>query len=200
MGVLVGYALGGRLAGLARLRLRGLWLLWVAAAVQAGQYVPPVRRLVEQDAHIPMLGIVFAVVAVWLGRNLRQPSRWLRAAVAAILIGASLNAAAILANGRMPYSPHAAVVAGVPIDSQTPKNEPAHAGTRLAGLGDVIPVPPLRKIVSVGDLVIGLGAASLVALAMLGHAAGRATARRATDRRTTDRRATHRRTTAGAAT
>lgn len=35
VGVLVGYATGGRLTNLLSVRLRGLWLLWLAVAVQA---------------------------------------------------------------------------------------------------------------------------------------------------------------------
>jgi hypothetical protein len=184
VGVLIGFTLRGRLAGIARVRLQGLWLLWVAAAVQVTQFwVPPVREFVEEQAHVPMLGLIFLIVAIWLGWNLRQPPM-LRVTIAAILLGASLNAAAILANGRMPYSPHAAAIAGRPIDSVTPKNEPAHDGTRLAGLGDVIPVPPIRKVVSPGDVLISLGSASLIAVAMRRLSNG-SDAGRSTDERTT---------------
>src|SRR5690242_20369007 len=48
IGVIVGWLLGGRLANLVTLRLRALWLLWLAAGVQAAQYyVRPLRTAVE---------------------------------------------------------------------------------------------------------------------------------------------------------
>jgi hypothetical protein len=83
-----------------------------------------------------------------------------------IVLGALLNGAAIAANGRMPYDPAAVEAVGLPAGIETPKNVPAGPDTRLAGLGDVLPVPGLRKVVSVGDLLIAVGAASFVALVM----------------------------------
>jgi hypothetical protein len=80
-----------------------------------------------------------------------------------------LNAAPIALNGRMPYDPAANAAVGLEAGVETPKNEPAHAKTRLAALGDTIPVPVLRKVVSPGDLLIGGGACALVALAMRRH-------------------------------
>lgn len=166
-GVAAGYGLGGRLAAVATVRLRALWLLWLAAAVQACQYyADPIRKLLEERIGVSMVGIVFAIVALWLAVNLRQQSWLLRIACAAILLGAALNGAAILANGRMPYSGWAADAAGAAGGVTTPKNEPADSGTRLAFIGDVVPVPPLRKIISPGDILIGLGAATSVAAVM----------------------------------
>jgi len=58
VGVLIGYAAGGRLANLLSLRLRALWLLWLAGAVQAAQYyLPWLRRLVQDNLGIPMLAV-----------------------------------------------------------------------------------------------------------------------------------------------
>ena len=167
IGMVAGRLLGGRLANLATIRLRALWLLWLAAGVQAAQFsLVPVRTFVQDRLGIPMLAIVFAVVAVWLALNLRPAPAALRLAVAVILAGAALNAIVIALNGRMPYSVAAARTAGLREGAVNPKNAPAGAGTRLAALGDVIPVPPLRKIVSPGDLLIILGAAATVAAAM----------------------------------
>jgi hypothetical protein len=167
IGVIVGWLLGGRLANLVTVRLRALWLLWLAAGVQAAQYdVPPLRTVVQDRLGIPMLAIVFVVVAGWLAVNLRPAPLALRFARAVILVGAALNATVIAMNGRMPYSVAAARTAGLPDGSVTQKNAPADTNTRLAVLGDVIPVPPLGKIVSPGDLFIILGAAATVAAAM----------------------------------
>ena len=44
VGVAVGYGRGGRLRHLAAIRVRGLWLLWAAAGLQAVQFhVEPVQ-------------------------------------------------------------------------------------------------------------------------------------------------------------
>jgi hypothetical protein len=166
-GVAAGYLLGGRLAALANLRLRALWLLWVAAGIQATQYyVDPVRVFLQQRVGLSMLAIVFGIVVLWLGVNLHQTQGVVRVAGAAILLGALLNGAAILANGQMPYSTHAAQVAGLPPGIVTPKNVPGGAHTRLAFIGDVIPVPPLQKVVSPGDLLISVGCVVAIAATM----------------------------------
>jgi hypothetical protein len=166
-GVLVGYVTGGRLSALASVRLRALWLLWIAVAIQAMQYhVGTVRELLEERLGVPMLALTFAVVVVWIAVNLRASGPLMRIALVAILLGALSNATAIAANGRMPYSPRAAAAAGLPADTATPKNVAADRHTRLAFLGDVIPVPLLGKVVSAGDLSISLGGAIAIVAAM----------------------------------
>jgi hypothetical protein len=83
-----------------------------------------------------------------------------------IVLGAAVNGLAIAANGRMPYDPAVAAAMGLRSGAETPKNEPAGAGTRLGFLGDTIPVPGLRTVVSPGDVLIGVGACTFVVLAM----------------------------------
>ncbi|MFB9182931.1 DUF5317 family protein [Dactylosporangium sucinum] len=163
-GLVLGYLLGGRLAGFRAIRIRGLWLLWLAAGLQAAHYyVPLVRELVSDRT---MLAVVFAPVLGWLVVNLRQWPAGIRAAGIAIVLGAVLNAVAIGLNGRMPYSPAAAEAAGLRPGITTPKNVPAGEETRLRYLGDIIPIAPLKKVVSPGDLLISGGSCALVALAM----------------------------------
>src|SRR6266536_1917074 len=167
VGVLIGYAAGGRLANLLSLRLRALWLLWLAAAVQAAQYyLPWLRRLVQDNLGIPMLAVVFAIVLMWITLNLLRWPRLMRLAAALIVAGAIGNGLVIAANGRMPYAPQAAVQAHLPATAVGPKNQPADDGTRLAFLGDVIPLVPLGKVLSAGDLLIAAGASAAVAVAM----------------------------------
>jgi hypothetical protein len=167
LGILVGYLLGGRLIGLTTLRLRAPWLLWVATAVQIAQYhAKPVRAFLEDRIGLPMFPIVLALVLLWLGLNIRQTQLMLRVAGATILLGAVLNGAAILANGYMPYSTWAAEAAGLPATVVTPKNKPANTNTRLPFLGDIVPLPLLRKVLSPGDVLIGLGAATAIVVAM----------------------------------
>ncbi|GAA1852173.1 DUF5317 family protein [Asanoa iriomotensis] len=167
-GVAGGYAFGGRLANLGAVRLRAPWLLWIAAVVQVVQlFVEPFARFVEDGLHVPMLAVVFGPVAIWLVLNLRGRGLAARIAVAMIFVGGALNAIAIaLNNGRMPYDPEAAVLAGLPVGVETRKNAPADANTFVAHLGDVIAVPPIHKVVSAGDLLIAAGVAALIAVMM----------------------------------
>jgi hypothetical protein len=160
MGVAVGYLCGGRLAGLRSIRLSDLWLLWLAAVVQAGQYYVAALR------HPATLVVVFGLVLWWLAKNLPAWPAAIRVAGVAIMVGALANGLTIALNGRMPYEPTAAQSVGLRPNLITPKNEPAHDGTRLALLGDTIPVAPLQKVISAGDVLIGAGTVALTALAM----------------------------------
>jgi hypothetical protein len=159
-GVVVGYVCGGRLAGLRSIRLSAVWLLWLAAVVQAAQYyVAPLR-------HPAMLVVVFGLVLWWLALNLPTWPLAIRIAGVAITVGALANGLTIALNGRMPYEPTAAEAVGLRPDLTTPKNEPADDATLLAFLGDTIPVTPLKKVISAGDVLIGAGTVALTALAM----------------------------------
>jgi hypothetical protein len=151
-GVAAGYLLGGRLAGFRAIRIRALWLVWLAAGVQFVQY---------SVGGAPLLAVVFALVLVWLAVNLPRWPAAVRVAGVVIVLGASLNGLAIALNGRMPYA-HTDPGA----TTETTKNEPADTDTRLGLLGDTIAVPALRAVISPGDILIGGGACAFVVLAM----------------------------------
>jgi hypothetical protein len=169
-GVALGHLLGGRLAGFGTIRIRALRLVWLAAGVQFAQLsADGVRRSVEQTVGVPMLAVIFTLVLIWLAVNIPRWPGTIRAAGCLIVLGAALNGLAIALNGRMPYEPAAARSAGLPAGIVTPKNEPVDAGTRLAALGDTIPLEPFRAVISVGDILIAAGICALVALVMRGH-------------------------------
>ena len=132
---------------------------------------------------VPMLIVVFAPVLIWLGINLRVWPTAIRVAGSVIALGAVLNGIAIAANGRMPYSPAMAEAVGLRPGLTTPKNEPVNTRTRLSLLGDTIPIAPLRKILSPGDVLISAGTCAVVALAMRRHRREEPVARQARDRR-----------------
>lgn len=159
-GVAIGYATRGQLSALAG-RLRALWLLWLAVLIQAGQFY-----LDGVPAGVPMLVLVWGTVLAWLGLNIRRWPVGARIAAGVVCAGALLNAVAIAANGRMPYSAATAAQVGLPASAVTSKNAPAGDGTVLGFLGDTIPVAPLHKLVSLGDLLIAAGSAALVAVLM----------------------------------
>ena len=166
IGVGIGYLWGGRLSELSG-RFRAVWLLWVAVAVQTLHNTSAsARRVVTDRVGGSLLIIVFGIGLLWLAINLRSWPAPMRFAGAAIMIGAIANGAAVLANGRMPYSADAAAMVGVPAGATTPKNQPATDHSRLMWLADNFPVPPLHKIVSVGDVLIAAGTVALLATAM----------------------------------
>lgn len=166
-GMIVGYLLGGRLSGFRTIRVAAIWLLWLAAFVQAAQYyLPGVRDFVEDQVGVPMLIVVYAPVLIWLGINLRTWPTAIRIAGSVIALGAVFNGIAIAVNGRMPYSPAMAEAVGLRPGLATPKNEPVDARTRLSFLGDTIPIAPLRKVISPGDVLISGGTCAVVVLAM----------------------------------
>jgi hypothetical protein len=163
-GVAAGYCLGGRMRHVSVVRLRALWLLWAAALIQAAAYAGgPVRDVVTRRFG---LCLVFAPVAVWFAVNVARLRPVLRVTAIVIAVGALLNLAPIVANGRMPYTAAGARAIGLAAPVYSSKNAPADGHTRLAYLGDSIPIPPLHKIASPGDVLIALGTATFIAAAM----------------------------------
>jgi len=162
-GVLAGYLTGGAPAGLLSIRLRALWLLWLAAVVQIGELY---ARTLGHEWRLPLLAITFALAGAWLAANLPGRSVVMKTAGCAALAGGLANGVAIAANGRMPYLPAAARTAQIASGLATPKNVAAAAGSHLIALGDTIPVPPLHAIISIGDVLIVIATVTLIAAAM----------------------------------
>jgi hypothetical protein len=171
-GIGAGYLTGGRLSELVG-RFRAVWLLWLAAAVQMfHQSSATARRVITDHLGVSMLMIVFGVGLLWMALNLRHWQTPMRCAGVVLMAGAIANCSAVAANGRMPYSPHAAALAGVPAGATTTKNEPALNTSRLTLLGDNFPIPPMHKIVSAGDVLIAAGTIALLAAGMRRRRAG----------------------------
>jgi hypothetical protein len=85
--------------------------------------------------------------------------------------GVLCNMVAIAANGGyMPATRAALELAGIPVSSQLHNNSLlADAGTRLGFLSDIFAVPrwaPLANVFSVGDLLVAVGLAWLLAEGM----------------------------------
>ena len=91
-----------------------------------------------------------------------------------VALGLLANALVVGLNGAMPVSADAAARAGIGtqnlLTGADPRHELADETTRLAWLGDRIPVPlPLRpEVVSLGDVLVAAGLGQLVALGMTG--------------------------------
>jgi hypothetical protein len=91
-------------------------------------------------------------VVAWVVANRHLRGLWLVAA------GLLCNALVMGANGAMPVSPEAIAALGLE-GAQVPpgKHMLLTESTRLPWLADIIPVPPIRSIISVGDLVLAAG-------------------------------------------
>ena len=87
------------------------------------------------------------------------------AGIGLVAVGLGLNAVVVAANGAMPVSQTAIEIAGAESLSDPRhvehgvhlRNEALTPGTRLVPLSDVLPVPPLGKVLSLGDVVIAAG-------------------------------------------
>lgn len=177
-GILAGYALGGRLRQFTTARIRAVWLPWLATVLQFVQFrVTGLRVNIESHTHVSLMVPIFGLVYAWVVINLRGRPRPVRIAAAAILVGGVMNAAVIAANARMPYSQSAVRAAHQSVEQKakadrSPKHVAMDATTKLAWLGDMIPVPPIQMVISVGDIVLLLGVAGLIATAMRAGAEG----------------------------
>ena len=173
VGVLLGYAFGGRVSRLASLRLRGLWLVLAGLILQLLIFPVVDARPLLPYATAPLHVLSYALVFAFLVLNLRLGP------LVAVGAGAVLNLAAIAVNGgRMPASATALERAGLGEIAE----QLASAGTygnvllmseasRLNALGDWLYFPasvPFATAFSIGDLLVMVGIAWLIARGMRG--------------------------------
>ena len=143
---------GGRLGRLADLRPRAVWAVLAAAAIQVGiTQMPGGSHFVHVALHI----FSYVLDAYFLFANRRL------AGVPVVALGAALNVIAITTNGGvMPASAAALRISG--IATRAGFDNSAHvAHAHFAVLGDIIPVPgpwPIGNVLSIGDLIIFVGA------------------------------------------
>jgi hypothetical protein len=161
-GLVVGRLAGGRVDRLADLRIRWAWLAIAGLAAQVVLFLPTIGDALGPVAPWLYAGSTAAILAVILV-NLRIPG------LALVAAGAACNLAAIIANGGyMPVSPAALASLGW---EQAPgySNSATIADPALAPLTDVLAMPswlPFANVFSVGDVLIAVGLAATIALAM----------------------------------
>ncbi|GIE98886.1 hypothetical protein Ari01nite_63510 [Paractinoplanes rishiriensis] len=152
----------GGLRALLRLRLRHRWLVGAAAAVQLVRLTDPAWAaavLRPWRGALPVIAIWVLVVAFAIA-NVSTLHGRARAAMALFVTGMSMNFAAIVANGGMPFSVPAARRAGfteAEIGTDVLGHPPLTPGSRLTPLADVIPLPGLHIVASAGDVLIFAG-------------------------------------------
>jgi hypothetical protein len=150
---------GGRLGGLAEIRPRAVWAVLLAAAIQVGITQIPGG---SHELHVVLHVLSYVLDGYFLFANRRLVG------APVVALGAALNVLAITTNGGvMPANATALRISGI---ASRPgfDNSAALAHPHLAFLGDVIPVPgpwPIGNVLSVGDLIIFVGAAIVLHVA-----------------------------------
>jgi Family of unknown function (DUF5317) len=161
IGLLIGFVIGGRLGGLAAVQFHWAWLAIAGLAVQILIFSDPIGSLVG-DAGPAIYVASTAAVLVAVIRNIRIPG------IAIVALGAGCNLAAIIANGgHMPADPAALAAVGITLDGIT--NSVVVPDPVLRPLTDIFALPaalPFANVFSVGDVLIGIGIAATIALAM----------------------------------
>ena len=168
VGIIAGYLLGGRLDRLGDLRFHWAWLAVLGLLVQVVLFSPAIaERVGDLGPAIYVVSTVAVLIAVV--RNWRIPG------LAVVAIGAACNLLAIAANGGvMPASPDAVAALGMEAAAGF-SNSVVMADPALRPLTDVFALPtwvPAANVFSIGDVLIGVGVALVIALGMRGARGG----------------------------
>ena len=164
-GLAIGLLTGGSAARLGDLHVRWAPLIALGTAVQVLLFVSPLGDAIGPAAPVVYVGSNVAVlVAVW--RNLAIPGLPL------VFVGGVANLVAIVANrGFMPVSPEALIAIGRASRDGYSNNRVVD-DVVLGPLTDLFAMPswiPMANIFSIGDVLIGVGAAMAVLAAMHGR-------------------------------
>ncbi|HEY2297452.1 MAG TPA: DUF5317 family protein [Jatrophihabitans sp.] len=149
---------GGRFSRFAPVQLRYSWPIMAALGVQIliTSVVPGAPKPLLVGLHLATY--VVAGAAIWANRALPG--------LVVVGMGALLNAVTITLNGgTLPASARALAEAGFPVDSKDFENSGVLAHPVLGWLGDIVATPswlPFRNVISIGDMVILLGATILI--------------------------------------
>lgn len=157
LGLVFGVLTGGRVENLAKLRFRWPALVLVALIVRAAILITPLNA-VDGAQYVYLLGLVVIVAwTIWHWRRLRG--------VWVVSLGGALNVLVIAANGaRMPVAHESAGS----LDSRGTYGQYTlmDPQTNLNFLGDWIRLSPVAGAYSIGDVIIALGLAIVVFLAV----------------------------------
>ena len=155
-GLGIGLLAGGRLQFLGSRNLRRWPLLLAGLAAQ------PLSGRLDGDVSTVLLVGSYALLLAFALANVAVVGMWL------VATGIALNLVVIAANSGMPVRPSALRAAGV-VDAGAVSGLPLAAkhhlerpSDRLVVLADIIPVSPLREVVSFGDVVMAVGVADVV--------------------------------------
>jgi MFS family permease len=162
LALVTGALAGGGIPRLADLRLRWIWVLGAALALRLGAV------LLGQQPIGDNLPVEWGFLAAYLLLFLFLGANWTVPGLQVAAVGISLNTLGVILNGgRMPIWASAYAAAGFPPEAIG--NDPFHflisSGTvadfvaRGGIFGDVVPlpIPIIRDVVSIGDILLALG-------------------------------------------
>lgn len=162
LGLLAGLARGGKLANIGKLHFHYPVLVFVGLGIQIGAEVlaaTSVPEMRDDGRGLIILVSSFALLLTFVLLNIRMPG------MPVIALGLGLNLLVISLNSGMPVSLDAARTLGISfanyLDSAI-KHVRLDSGTLLPLLGDIIPIPIINNIISIGDVVLGIGVFLLV--------------------------------------
>ena len=162
IGLVIGLVVGGRPAGIGAIRFRWGWLAVIGFAIQVVLFSGPVTERIG-SLGVPIYVASTALVLAALLRNVSVPGLWI------VAVGAFSNMAAIATNGGyMPADPGALASLGQAPGSVY-SNSSVVAHPALQPLTDIFAIPhgiPLANVFSIGDVLIGLGVAVVIVVAM----------------------------------
>jgi hypothetical protein len=162
IGLVLGLVVGGRPSALAALRLRWAGLALGGLLFQLVLFTDAVAARVGDLGPVLYVGST-VMVLVSLVRNWRVPGMPL------VVLGALSNLAAIVANGGYMPAGRAALAALGKAEPVVYSNSSVVARPALEPLTDIFALPawlPGANIFSVGDVLIGVGIALVIVLAM----------------------------------
>ena len=168
LGLIAGYLARGTLAGLKEIHFKLVWLLFLSLVVAI---IPLFSDAINRHRR-PLLLVAMAGVLVFLVVNiLTNHNGEIRTGLVIITVGWALNFTVIALNRGMPLSRWAYARSGQSEAITAGKGGfyravVAGPGTRLRHLGDVIPVKAFHQVVSIGDILLMLGIAFVIAAAM----------------------------------
>jgi hypothetical protein len=162
IGLVAGFALGGRVSGLANVRFHWPWIVFGALLVQIILFSDFVAARIGDIGPAIYVASSATALAVVL-RNWRIPG------LALVALGAISNLAAIVANGGYMPASNAAMAALGKGEPAVYSNSAVLQRPLLEPLTDIFALPgwlPLANIFSIGDVLIGIGVVVAITLAM----------------------------------
>jgi hypothetical protein len=162
IGVLVGLLTGGRLGGLAAIEIR--WPAAIAGGLIAQLLLFSATvsdRVGDLGPPLYVLSTLVVVAAVLRNRGITG--------MPIVILGAACNMAAIAANGGYMPASAGALQAALKVAPTSYSNSSLVPDPALWPLTDIFAMPawiPLHNVFSVGDVLIGLGIAMVIVVAM----------------------------------
>jgi hypothetical protein len=158
VGALIGLALGGRPRHVPEHTFHAWPFLLIGLAIQVF-----VEAGSATTTKVALVFLSYVLLLVFGALNLRL------AGMGVVMVGMLMNLAPIIVNGGMPVRPSALVDAHLAVDEERVQfvelrgeRHIEKPDDNITFLGDIIPVRPIRQVVSFGDLVLAIGIITLI--------------------------------------